>query len=776
MERELMNYLREALPAEDLWESLMRDEEDMQRVVRHAMKVREEMPWGKMIPEWMFRAFVLFPKVNNERIVNYQEPIYEELAPRLKGLSMTEAAQEVNVWTCERAAYQSTDDRTADALTVLRRTFGRCGEESTLLVSALRSVGIPARQVYAPRWSHCDDNHAWVEAWVDGEWHYLGACEPEIVMDSGWFTAAASETMLVHTRAYGVEPEGERVENKIGNAYVINRTAAYANTRLLTVKVVENGRPKSGAVVRFEIANMAELYPINQQVTDDAGVVTLLTGLGTMNLHVHDGEKYVRSSVDVEACDCVTVDFAGAVELEDASSFSQRAPRESKIQPSVFPEEVLNAHAAVLENCERLRAERIASFPKDDPDVAKAFGNHGEIEAFLADERFEMEDKRALLSTLTYKDFGDITADTLVDALENALPFKGNYPEEVWREGVLRARVWNEPMSPARSVLKAVFPEKDAHALWSALQDAIEICETTGVSLTPDLRAMVKVKKAGEADLDVLFVAAARANGIAARLNPGSGEKEIWNGEWKALLPAKQADARLVLVEKTGRELVYGVHFTVGIKEGGAFRTLSMNGTVLKGKLEIPVFAGKYRVMFCSRQIDGTYDGLILPREIEAGETKVIEAVMPEDRSAQLVQCVKLPKLAVGGKQLPEEGRPAIIALIAPGQEPTEHFLNELLDAKGVIAESDAAVQLLTEEKPDNAKLQLVLDEIGAAELLIGLDAQMLIRWRELLNAGELRLPLVIAVDGAGNGRFAIANYNVGSVLSIMRAIGVKEA
>lgn len=773
MERELLNYLRDALPEADRIEL---SDEQLMKIVRHAMKVRGEMPWGASIPEWMFRAFVLFPRVNNERPAFYQEYIYGELAGRLQGMTMTQAAQEVNIWTCERATYQSTDDRTADALTVLRRTFGRCGEESTLLVSALRSVGIPARQVYAPRWSHCDDNHAWVEAWVDGDWHYLGACEPEIVMDSGWFTAAASETMLVHTRAYGVEPEGERVENRIGNAYVINRTAAYANTRLLTVKVEQDGQPKSGAVVRFEIANMAELYPINEQTTDESGEVTLLTGLGTMNLHVHDGKRYVRCAVDVERCDSLTLDFANAVELEDESAFSQRAPRESKIQPSEFPPEVLNAHAVLLENCERLRAERIASFPKGDPDVAKAFGNHGEIEAFLADARFEEADKRALLGTLTYKDFGDITADTLTDALSGALPFKGCYPEAIWIEGVLRARVWNEPLSPSRAVLKAAFPAKDAHELWNAMCDGMNLCEMTPETLTPDLRSMAAAKKASEAALDVLYVAAARANGIAARLNPGTMEKEIWCGEWKSLLPAKQADARLVLVEKTGRELVYGVHFTVGVKEGGAFRTLSMNGTVLKDKLEIPVFAGEYRVMFCSRQIDGTYDGLILPRKIGSGETKVIEAIMPEDRSAQLVKCVKLPKLAAGGKQLPEEGRPAIIALIAPGQEPTEHFLNELLEAKGAIRDSGAAVQLLADAGEENEKLQIVLKEIEDSGLLMHPEASTLLKWRELLNAGELRLPLVVAVDGAGNGRFAIANYNVGSVLSMLRAIGVKEA
>ena len=772
MERELLSYLRAALPTADQIEL---SDEYLLRIVRHAVMVRENAPWGRNIPEWMFRAFVLFPRVNDERPSFYQEYIYGELAQRIQGMSMTEAALEVNKWTCERATYQLTDDRTADALTVLRRTFGRCGEESTLLVSALRSVGIPARQVYAPRWSHCDDNHAWVEAWVDGEWHYLGACEPEPVMDSGWFTAAASKAMLMHTRAYGIEPEGERVENKIGNAYVINRTPAYTDGRVLTVKVTENGQPKPGAVVRFEIANMAELFPINEQITDENGTAELAVGFGTINLHVHDGERYCFTSVDTVSRSGAEIDFSAAVDFErTVCSFHQIPPKGTRIQPSIFPQDVVRAHEAALARCEQLRTERMASFPKGDRHVERAFGNHAEIEAFLADGRFSEADKRAILDTLTYKDFGDVTAETLADALQGALAYRGVYPEDVWVEGVMRPRVWNEPMSPSRALLKEAFPAKDAHSLWTRMKNEIEICEMTPVTLTPDLRAMAKVRKAGEAALDVLFVAAARANGIAARLNPGTGEKEIWDGEWKSLIPAKQADAMLTLVNASGRELVYGVHFTIGVKEGGAFRTLSMNGAVLKERMELPLYAGKYRVIACTRQIDGRYDGTVYPVEIASGGAAQVEIELPKDRTSELVQCVKLPELAAGGKLLPEAGRPAIIAMIAPGQEPTEHFLNELLDAKGAIAESGAAIQLLIEDgaQSDNLKLQTVLREIDAAQLLAGPDMQMLIRWRELMDAGELRLPLVIAADREGSGRFAIANYNVGSVLTMLKAIG----
>lgn len=103
-----------------------------------------------------------FPRVNNEDPVFYHEILRREFGDGLSGLTMTQAALEINFRCYARATYCPADDRTASALTVLRRGRGRCGEESTLLVCALRASGIPARQVYVPRWSHCDDNHAWV--------------------------------------------------------------------------------------------------------------------------------------------------------------------------------------------------------------------------------------------------------------------------------------------------------------------------------------------------------------------------------------------------------------------------------------------------------------------------------------------------------------------------------------------------------------------------------------------------------------------------------------
>ena len=145
--------------------------------VRLSLNVREESSWGKNIPEDIFRHFVLPISVNNENLDNSREYFQKELWPRVKDLSMLDAVLETNHWCHEKANYTPSDIRTSAPLATIKTAYGRCGEESTLLVAALRGVGIPARQVYTPRWAHTDDNHAWVEAWVDGKWNFLGACE-----------------------------------------------------------------------------------------------------------------------------------------------------------------------------------------------------------------------------------------------------------------------------------------------------------------------------------------------------------------------------------------------------------------------------------------------------------------------------------------------------------------------------------------------------------------------------------------------------------------------
>jgi len=168
-----------------------------------ALQARKESSWGKQIPEDVFLHYVLPLRINNENLDSFRIAYYDEIMSRVKGMNLREAALEINHWCHEKVIYQPADIRTSAPMSTILSARGRCGEESTFTTAALRAAGIPARQVYTPRWAHSDDNHAWVEIWIDGEWFYLGACEPEPVLDRGWFTEPASRAMLVTIKSCG---------------------------------------------------------------------------------------------------------------------------------------------------------------------------------------------------------------------------------------------------------------------------------------------------------------------------------------------------------------------------------------------------------------------------------------------------------------------------------------------------------------------------------------------------------------------------------------------
>ena len=773
-----VDFLKRALPLAD---RISLSDDALRRVASHALRVRKSVPWGASIPDDIFLPFVLFPRVNNEDPVFYHGEIWARLEDRIAGLNMADAVQAVNRWCFEGATYQSTDGRTANALTVLRRGFARCGEESVLLVSALRACGIPARQVYVPLWSHCDDNHAWVEAWVDGTWRYLGACEPELSLDSGWFTAAASKAMLVHTRAYGLLPAGERAETQNGISWEINRLSSYAETRLLTVRVTDHGAPAAGVRVDFEVVNMGGYRPICSKRTDAAGAAELLTGRGTLHVWISDGQRHAERTVNVVECDFAAVDLAEAECLAAGTrGYHQLPPRESRIQPSRFSEEDAERHDRWMAETEKARQARFAVPETEDALMAGARGNRAVIAAFLGPADEGQKDRRALLESLRQKDLVDATADMLEDALRNALPYRDGYPYEVWKESVLCPRVRNEMLRPVRAWISRALPAMDdADAVWDYLQ-GLKTCEMEPPTLLPDLKAALTHGACSATLRDVLFVAVCRAKGIAARLDPVTGEKMVWkDGRYRALLPSRSLEARLVLNNASGRALNAGVHFSVAVLDGDAFRPLDLYGRAVGDRLEIAVYPGCYRVMTASRQIDGGIDGYVEYVRVAKGETAEVVLRLPDDDTASKLIRAKLPPLRVlcgeTEQEYPEalRGKPGVVAVIHPGQEPTEHLLNELLEARDAVNERGLAVRLIVRKatEGENAKARQVLAALDDAKIAVLRDEEALLQWRVRMNAGELRLPLAVAVGRSGEGLFAFVNYNVGTVMTLLKIL-----
>lgn len=776
------DFLRQALPPAD---RVQAGEDMLRRMAAQALKARDSVPWGGAIPQDIFKAWVLFPRVNNEFLEECQAWLWAQILPRLAGLSMEQAALAVNYWCWEMATYRSTDSRTASPRGIINAGYGRCGEESTLTVSALRSVGIPARQAYVPRWAHCDDNHAWAEVWVDGAWHYMGACEPEPVLDSGWFTSAASKAMLVHTRCYGLCPQNERVEFMRDGAYEINRTAAYAVTRVLTVEITCQGRPAEGVQVRFEVFNHGEFYPICLKTTGPDGRADLLTGLGDLWIRAQKDGRSVCAKADVRRQDHLALSMDAAAAFETAPvAFSLTPPEETRAQPIMLPGAALQAHKAKLAAGEAARKARLAACRTGRPLADRALGNAPQIAAFLDDPAFCQEDKERLLNTLAEKDFFDATPEMLRDALAAALPFRGDWPQDIWQKYLLCPRVAWEKRLPIRAGLAAALPQdaRDAPALWRCIQDGVRCLDMMPAGVYPDSLTALRQGFTSPAGRDVLFVDACRCRGIPARLNPLTGEKEYWQGGgFVAVEPRAGADAALILENGAGAPLVFGPSLGVTQVQGGEERALRLLGQTLEREMSIPVKGGQYHVNAVTRQIDGSVEGWVIPVEVPSGGQVRLRVTPPPQRIAGKLIWASLPGLQLEqGEAAPQALCPGggMAAFVAPGEEPSEHFLNELAERMDRLRRSRFSVALMVAQPRDlqDRRIEQALACLPGARACLCRDVQGLRAWRQALRCGDARKPFCAAIAADGRGLFAFANYRVGTVDALMDILDCAQA
>ena len=378
-EREALEFLYAYMPLADVTDYPVSYYVDQ---VRATFRIREEMGWK--VPEREFRHFVLPLRVNNENLDTSRVAFNREIAPRVKGMSMKDAILEVNHWCHEKMTYQPSDARTSSPLASVMNALGRCGEESTFCVAALRSVGIPARQVYTPRWAHTDDNHAWVEAWADGEWHFIGACEPEPVLDLGWFNAPASRAMLMHTKVFGRYDGPEEVVLESPNYTEVNLIDNYATTARADFRVVDAaGKPVEGARVDFCIYNYAEFYPAVSKYTDADGRTFLSSGLGDLLIWASKDGAYGYAKCSFGKDKEVTVVLDRSLSLSkgrpDTDAFDIVPPPENVRLPEVTPaQRAENDRRAAYEDS--LRHAYEATFPTHEEALAftqeHGYGHH----------------------------------------------------------------------------------------------------------------------------------------------------------------------------------------------------------------------------------------------------------------------------------------------------------------------------------------------------------------------------------------------------------------
>ena len=770
--------------------------------VRLSFKARNEMSWGKNVPELLFRHFVLPIRVNNEPLDASRAYFYKELKERIENLSMHDAILEINHWCHEKVTYQPADARTSSPLQTLRTATGRCGEQSTFAVAALRAMGIPARQVYTPRWAHTDDNHAWVEAWADGKWYFLGACEPEPVLNLGWFNAPASRAMLMHTRAFGNYNGPEEVLQRTNNFTEINLTSNYAPTAEVKFEVIDtDGKTVSGAKVEFKIYNYAEFYTAVTKQTDAQGRTSLSAGMGDLLIWASKDGKYGYNKASFGKDNTVTITLNHNV-LTDKSkaSFEEETfnivpPAENAKTPYVsdemrkennrrfaYEDSIRKAYTATFLTKEQ--AEKIN--PRATEYLVKARGNKQTIIDFLA--RHKDNETRALgiLATLSDKDLRDIPTEILED----------NFTAKT---NQLSPRVEDEMITiPFKNYIEKAFAgkttemfRKDPTALVTWINNNIRIApEYNALQIAQTPVGVMESKTTDERSRDIFFVDVARSLGIEARKDVVTGKVQYMkDGKWMDVKfdSKEQATAptgKLVLTYEPSAFLddpKYYNHFTISRIVNGSPQLMNFeegqadmgNGTCWSNTFKngYSFDTGTYMLTTGTRLASGSVLAATRIFNIEKGKTTTLPLDIRQDANDVSVigQFNSESIISKDGKDvsiLSQTGRGYyILAVLGVGQEPTNHALHDIEKERAAFESWGRPVVLLFESEADAKKFQK--DEFGSLPSTVqyAIDKNGAIREqiaREMKLQSKTQMPMFIIADTFNRVVFSSQGYTIG--------------
>ena len=758
----------------------------------NGVQLWKENPQIADMPEDIFLNYVLFHRVNEEEIAPCRTFFRTEIGTRIQGMNFREAALEVNYWCAEEATYHCTDDRTLSALAVYRRGNGRCGEESVFTVNALRSVGVPARQVYAPKWSHCDDNHAWVEIWCDGKWYFLGACEPEEILNKGWFTNASSRAMMIHSRIFDTKiPEGE-VIGRDGMVTMLNELKRYAVTKEITVSVKDDqGLPVEGAEVSFEVLNYSEYAPIAEKETDENGRAVLTTGLGSLHISVRaccneewlHAEKAMNTETE-DSCEiCLRHQTAGEnAGYEKWTAADMFAPHDAPVNTDMPDPKQKERGNKRLAAANAHREQKVRNW------------RNPECERFLQKEVNRIEKAVAasyredLLNVLTEKDRTDCLSDVLEEHLDLAIPYHGMMNRDTFVSYVLNPRVDDEVLQKYRREIKNKFSRDEKQELRNDPSQIWKLVEKAVVSRPEKERSSVITTPAGCLNTctgsflskKILFVAMARTLGVPARLNPHDRSMEYMeNGKFVPVLAKTEKNSTLILKSGEDTQWKYFQNWSIAKLENGRYVSLKLGTEAFENQhMNLPLESGKYRILTSNRLPNGNIFANEYHFEIQPGETKEIDLVLREADLEDMLENISMPEFTlrkedgstVKASELTADGK-HILAFLEEEKEPTEHILNEMMEQEEAFAGYAEKIIFVVRSKDalETPTLSKALKKLKNVQIYYDDFSEIINTLGRRMYVDPDKLPLIIVTNGSLNGIYATSGYNVGTGDMLLR-------
>ncbi|MFH1490983.1 MAG: transglutaminase domain-containing protein [Pseudomonadota bacterium] len=663
--------------------------EDLREHIDYAFLARRTFPWSRNVPFSIFLHYVAPHRVSQEPAVPWRKYFFEELGPVfIHCRTLKEAALGLNKWCYSKAPSKPSTPWDLDPLATIRFGGGRCEERAILYICAARSLGIPARIASTPAWQHIDDNHAWVEVWWQGAWHYLGAAEPSLDLDRGPFDKNLQKAALILSTAYG-ELEDKDTEEKIyrrrkGHT-IFNTTSRYVPMGTLEVSVVgADGLPSVGTEVFVSIYNYGHFRPIASLICDQSGSGTLGLGRCTVLLSTASGKKrdFAFAEILPKKTTTVTLDlrrerlpegvhrmrFSGesdsgpkaaqvqsgeqkALESEKRRLSAERESRENRLR------RLLGAYLGITEDdreaWERPLTKALLSSGSHLPELLRALSvNPPDLK-----ENFENH-----LSGLNPKDLVAVSCPDLLADLQHAAEARKQflstgsceYEDEIFESYVLDNRVHYEPWSQWRTFLRESFsgPSGGDITTWvRKINQYVRGLDKRSRGFFGPFMTPSQVVKSGvigvEEERATTAVGILRAMGIPARYLSNWGWAEFYDGDrWVPLYPerpewlgnrsADPSSSRMygerVHLEidfnnQGNKKMAYGRDFTISrFLDKGYFRAIDPEDEIKEegARYLLTIPAGNYFLMVGYRNSEGEPLVVVKPFTCSPGLKKVL--------------------------------------------------------------------------------------------------------------------------------------------------------
>lgn len=414
--------------------------------------------------------------------------------------------------------------------------------------------------------------------------------------------------------------------------------------------------------------------------------------------------------------------------------------------------------------------------PEVEAILRAACGNFDALAEFLAEPAFGPAQKLALLQTLSEKDLRDVRPEVLREALALAAD---DLPQDVraLRE-ILCPRIGTEPLARCRAALLNAFSQaqkqefrREPTQLWQWIRENIRyVPEVEYRQLITLPAGAVRLRCADLRSQRLLFVAACRALGVAARLDPHSGAAEYRSGE-SYLSPeeGRTISAALRLEKQPGETWQTDADFGLSVLAPDGWQPLELSGLTWQGDcLTVPLCPGVYRILTSSRLPSGDLRMSRLELRLDAGQTAPVrlqrqpvafselavdftladfQAEAPDGRRASAAELTKSPSL---------------LLWLDAGSEPTEHLLNELLASRSRIRALRLVLLLRTRQMLQNEKLRAVLAAFPEAEVWLTADSAEPAARSAYVDPDSL--PLLLLCDRPRHIIHAAASYRIGSI------------